>query len=57
MRHEWEQVKGKPGLICKWCTARFYGGNATNVCHRRVEAGLVGQLKEEVEREKKGDAT
>lgn len=51
MKHEWEKVPDKPGLICKWCNTRMFGGNVTNVCHKRIEAGL----REEVEREKKGE--
>lgn len=56
MKHDWDKVRGKsgkelPGLICIYCDTRFYGGNVTNVCHKRIEAGL----REEVEREKKGE--
>lgn len=55
MKHEWEKIEGKPGLSCIYCGTRMFGGNATNVCHRRIEMDLARQLKEEVEREKKGE--
>ena len=57
MKHEWDKVRNKatgrelPGLICIYCDTRFYGGNVTNVCHKRLEI----ELKKEVEREKKGE--
>jgi len=56
MKHEWIKAINKDtgkeilGLVCKYCNTRMYGGNVVNVCYKRVEM----ELKEEVEREKKG---
>ncbi len=58
MKHEWDKVKGKltgrelPGLSCIHCGVKMFGGNVTNVCHKRVELGLREEVKKEVKGEK-----